>query len=589
MNNLKENTIKAENILVSVQHKKNRELIIKLLKDEYKIQTQKNKKRHDLIIVDLFAFKNNKNQIKLMKNKEKPVYLPTLLIVSKNDKKMLDEINIIDNNIIDNIIEIPVEKSIFKIQIQNLLHTRELSLQAEKNYYRLAEKSPVGISVLSNKEILYVNFSFMKILGLDRKEILNKSILSFINDKFNEEFKKYLNEEPNNSIEILLNNHYENKWVEIRNSKILYQGKECKLLIVTDITERKKSQKEIEYISFHDKLTGLYNRAYFQEELKRLNTKRQLPLSIIMGDMNGLKLVNDAFSHNVGDELLKKISYILEDTVRDEDIVGRLGGDEFGILLPNTNREKAIKIRERIKKACNEAESKPIDLSLALGVGVKTSVEMDISDIYKEAEDRMYRNKITGSESIRNSILTTLENTLQEKTHESKEHAQRIENLAIKFHQRLNLPPDKLDELKLLAKLHDIGKVAIPENILKKPGNLSDDEYETVKEHPESGYRIVKEIPSLAHIANGILSHHEQWNGSGYPQGLKEEEIPYIARIISILDTFDVITHERSYKESQTKEQALKEIQRCAGSQFDPELVKEFIELTKENNLKIYK
>jgi len=582
MYKLKENTIKAENILLLIEHKKNQELIVKLLKDKYKIQTQKTKKRQDLIIVDYFAFKNNKNKIKLMKNKEKPVYLPTLLIVSKNDKKILDEINIVDNNIIDNIIEIPVEKSVFKIQIQNLLHTRELSLQAEKNYYRLAEKSPVGISVLSQKEILYVNFSFIKILGLKRKEILNKSILSFINDKFNEDFLKYLKEEPKSSIEILLNNSQGNKWVEIRNSKIVYQGKECKLLIVTDITERKKSQKEIEYISFHDKLTGLYNRAYFQEELKRLNTKRQLPLSIIMGDMNGLKLVNDAFSHNVGDEFLKKISYILEDTVRDEDIVGRLGGDEFGILLPNTDREKAIKIRERIKKACNEAESKPIELSLALGVGVKTSVEMDISNIYKEAEDRMYRNKITGSESIRNSILTTLENTLQEKTHESKEHAQRIENLAIKFHEILNLPPDKLDELKLLAKLHDIGKVAIPENILKKPGNLNDEEYETVKEHPESGYRIVKEIPSLAHIANGILSHHEQWDGSGYPQGLKKEEIPYIARIISILDTFDVITHERSYKASQTKEQALKEIQRCAGSQFDPELVKEFIKLTKE-------
>ncbi|NSW76479.1 MAG: PAS domain-containing protein, partial [Candidatus Atribacteria bacterium] len=296
-----------------------------------------------------------------------------------------------------------------------------------------------------------------------------------------------------------------------------------------NITERKKAEEKIRYLSFHDTLTGLYNRLFFQEELRRLDVSRQLPLSIIMGDVNNLKLVNDAFGHEAGDELLRKIALVLLRSCRKEDIVARWGGDEFLILLPKTSSEVAREIIERIRRLCQEESERiggNIPLSISLGCATKEKKEEAIQDIINEAESRMYRNKLVESRSARSVLIVSLERSLWEISEETEVHSQRLKDIALRMGAMLGLSTTELDALELLARLHDLGKLGVARSILTKPGPLDEKEWEEIKRHPDIGYRIAQVSPELLPVAEGILTHHERFDGSGYPQGLKGEEIP---------------------------------------------------------------
>jgi diguanylate cyclase (GGDEF)-like protein/PAS domain S-box-containing protein len=354
---------------------------------------------------------------------------------------------------------------------------------------------------------------------------------------------------------------------------VFYEG------TMVDITERKRADDQIRYLSFHDKLTGLYNRAYFEEELKRLDTNRELPISVIMGDLNGLKLVNDAFGHQEGDKLLTQIAKILKESCRKEDVIARWGGDEFAIFLPRTGYRVAMEIIERIKLACRPGSQDLMQVSIALGAVTKEDPLQDIREILKEAEKRMYRNKLIESKCILDSIISSLQRTLFEKSYESEEHTYRLRRLALQIGRTVGLPGGQLDDLELLATLHDIGKIGVPEGVITKPGILSPEEWELIRKHPEIGYRIARSSLELAPIAEAILAHHEWWDGGGYPRGLKGEEIPLISRIIAMVDAYDVMTHAQPYKEAMSQKEALQELQKKAGSQFDPKLTAMFIEM----------
>jgi len=195
----------------------------------------------------------------------------------------------------------------------------------------------------------------------------------------------------------------------------------------------------------------------------------------------------------------------------------------------------------------------------------------------------MYQNKLSESRSSKSNIVQGLLNTLSAKSSETKEHAMRMTNLAFHFGEELNFSNSELNRLSLLATMHDIGKTTISEEILNKPGSLSEEEWKIVKRHSEQGYKIATASEEFALIADEILTHHEKWDGSGYPNGLKGEEIPYLARNISIVDAYDVMTNERPYSKAISKEEALTEIKECAGSQFDPELAEGFIKIMKNN------
>lgn len=349
-----------------------------------------------------------------------------------------------------------------------------------------------------------------------------------------------------------------------------------------DITELKEVEAETRYLSYHDQVTGLYNRSYFEEQMKKMDRPECLPISIICGDVNGLKLINDAFGREAGDKLLVNVAQVLQRHCREEDIIARWGGDEFACLLPATDAAAAERICEKIRIECAKIVPEPVSPSLALGTATKVHPECDLADVLKQAEERMLRNKLVESTSARSAIIVSLTRMLREKSNETEEHADRMKDLAVELGMRLGLPASELDALAVMAALHDIGKIAIPEYILNKPGRLTEEEWERIKCHPEIGYRIAQSSPDLAPIAEAIWAHHERWDGKGYPRGLKGEEIPLLSRIISIVDAYDVMVHGRPYKDPMQKEDALAELVRCAGTQFDPHLVEVFVEMMAE-------
>ena len=350
--------------------------------------------------------------------------------------------------------------------------------------------------------------------------------------------------------------------------------------ITQDITEKKKLEAQLNDLVFRDDLTGLYNRRYFEHEMDRLaDIEAYLPLSIIMGDVNNIKIINDSMGHQEGDRVLQTVAQILQRVVRPTDIVARWGGDEFTLLLPNTSDQEAQHLCAVIEQESAKIErSGPIP-SLGLGYATKTSPQQQIIEVLRNAEDRMFRHKMTNAKSSRNILVSSLQRTLAEKSYETEEHARHLQNLALALGEEIGLAEHELTKLSLGALLHDVGKVAIPERILDKPGPLSKEEWEIMKQHPESGYRIVASSPELLEVAEIVLSHHEYWNGQGYPRNLKGEEIPLAARIISIVDAYDAMTTDRPYKASIAPEQALQEIERCSNAQFDPLLTAKFIVL----------
>jgi len=377
-------------------------------------------------------------------------------------------------------------------------------------------------------------------------------------------------------------------------NKNIFSENEIRLLkiftdVITSAFSKHIDNKKIRELTFKDNLTGLYNRRYFETELEMLDVKRQLPLSIIMADINGLKIINDSLGHKIGDEMLIKSAEILKGETRDEDILARYGGDEFVLLLPKTGKAESEKIIDRIKRNLKDTKTDKLEISIALGSASKTNITQNINDILKKADNNMYQNKLSESRSTKSKIVQGLLNTLVVKSEETKEHALRMAKLASAFGNKLRLPNSELNRLNLLSKLHDIGKTTIEEKILKKPGKLTDREWNTIKEHPERGSRIANSSEEFALIAEEIHAHHERWDGKGYPRQLNGTDIPYLARIIAIIDAYDVMTNERSYKDAIPKKEALEEINRCSGSQFDPELADEFINMVNKpilNNLK---
>ncbi len=353
-----------------------------------------------------------------------------------------------------------------------------------------------------------------------------------------------------------------------------------------DITRLKKTQDELYFMIDHDDLTGLYNRRRYEKELYRVDTENRIPLSVIIADINGLKLINDSFGHTEGDKMIIKSAELISKCCRKSDFLAKTGGDEFTILMPDADVNDAKMLIESIQKVFNEynnsIENDAYHINLAFGTETKTSHDEAFSQISKKAEDYLQQSKLLVKSSSSSAVIASIRAAMQEKSHETEVHSERIARLSKQVGVKLDLSQIELDHIELLATLHDIGKVGIAESILLKPGKLDPDEWNEMKKHPDIGYRIAMSSPNLAPIAEYILCHHERWDGKGYPRNLMGTDIPLISRIIAVADAFDAMTEDRVYRKAVSLDEAIEEISSCAGTQFDPDIAKIFIDVIEE-------
>jgi len=465
--------------------------------------------------------------------------------------------------------------------------------ESEEKYRLIAENVSDVISVfnVTKNKFTYVSPSVLNVRGFTAEEAMNESLEESLTP---EAFVVARNVVARNVKEFMENpkepKNYISEgqqsckngdliWVEIsRKYRYNSEGDIESVGIIRNIEERKKAEKQVFYISYHDQLTGLYNRRFYEEELKRLDTKKNLPLTIVMGDANGLKLINDSFGHAMGDELLRKAAEVIKSGCRADDVIARLGGDEFVIILPKTDAFGTEQIIKRIKDLSLKENVRNIDISISFGYATKINEEENIQDTFKYAEDFMYRHKHSESLGTRRKTIDLVMNTLYKKSSREQLHSIKVSELCEAIAAKMGFSESDVSQIKIAGLMHDIGKIEIDEKILNKPEKLSKDEWDRVQRHPEIGYRILSSVNEFSVMAEDIFEHHERWDGKGYPRGLKGEESSLSARIIAVADAYDAMTTNRTHEKALSEEEAIIEIRRCSGTQFDPEVAKVFVE-----------
>jgi diguanylate cyclase (GGDEF)-like protein len=369
-----------------------------------------------------------------------------------------------------------------------------------------------------------------------------------------------------------------NKWLNfyVFSPKKGYFG-----VLSRDITERKKLEQLMIQQAYNDPVTGLYNRTFFEEEMSRINENltQYMPVSILSIDIDGLKVINDTLGHKAGDDLLKNAASIISDALGENATVARIGGDEFGVILVNTGYDLAIEKKNKIIELMEQFNSANnfVPVSMSIGAAAFNEMDIDIYDTFKRSDDRMYKDKISQSVDVADKVTDILTAALRKSDFGGEGHIERMVHMAQIMSMLVDIPDDRKRNLILLAKMHDIGNIEIPDGLLYKPGKLTEKEYEIIKEHVKLGFNIASRSRDLTHIAELILFHHERWDGKGYPKGLKGLQIPIECRILAIIDSYDAMTSKRVYRERMSKEAAIEELRRCAGSQFDPEITSLFI------------
>lgn len=344
----------------------------------------------------------------------------------------------------------------------------------------------------------------------------------------------------------------------------------------TVITSQKERELYIEKISQTDALTGLFNRRYFDAIWAKLVEESLTPIGFIMADVNGLKLVNDAFGHAKGDALLKAVSSVIQNSIDSEDIAFRFGGDEFMILAPKSDAQKIEALIDTLKIALSQVVFDAFETSVSFGYGIKANRSDHLSDVLRIADEMMYAHKTIESEEMRLNTIEKIMNTLFEASIEEKAHSEQVMAVSQKIGEKMQLPKEQLEVLKTSAKFHDIGKIGVKAYLLNKEGGLSRTERHEVQRHSEVGYHLLKGTQAYQASAVVVLHHHEWFDGSGYPKGLSGDDIPLLSRIVAIADAYHAfILREKS--QENTLKKACEEIKRFAGSQFDPEIVSFFL------------
>ena len=351
-----------------------------------------------------------------------------------------------------------------------------------------------------------------------------------------------------------------------------------------ELAERTLAEQVLQFSNEHDALTGLFNRRYFEAKLVSLRQTGAKGVGVICCDLDGLKLVNDTFGHAAGDVMLQRTAAMLREVLPEPTLIARVGGDEFVVLLTEVDESLLRQAYGKLQvyKQAGMQDSEEFPLQISVGYRYRYQCEPDSNELdqmLKEADDEMYRQKLSSTHSNRNVVVQTIMKMLEIRDYATEGHSQRMGDLAVALAEQIGLANNSKNDLRLLAQFHDLGKIGVPDQILLKPGPLTAEERKEMERHSEIGHRIAMVVPEFLPVADLILKHHEWWNGTGYPLGLQGDSIPVENRILSIVDAYDAMTSDRPYRAAMTQRAAIEELRRCRGSQFDPVLVDQFITL----------
>ncbi|MDZ4195888.1 MAG: PAS domain S-box protein [Candidatus Izemoplasmatales bacterium] len=424
-------------------------------------------------------------------------------------------------------------------------------------------------------QFIYVNPAYEKMMGMDKSQIIGKTVLELMpdtEDYWIQEFSKVaMTQVP----ERYTNYAKEfDKWFSVS----VYSPNEGEFaVLITDVTSIIKHEEELEYISKHDDLTSIPNRYYFNDTLPTIDKEANYPIAIMMMDINGLKLINDSFGIEAGNVALKQVSSTLQLLKKETDFIARIGSDEFVMICPRTTLKQIQEIKKRISEQISTFVIHDIQYSLAIGFEVKQSSDQALVDVLKRAENNLFKDKIIHGQSTRGHAIMSIFATLTNKYFEEQVHSTSVSRYCRLIGEQLHLPERDLAELALAGKLHDIGKIAIPDDVLKKPGKLSVEEWKVMMDHTINGYEILRAADEYSDLATYALTHHERIDGRGYPNGLAGNDIPLFSRIICIADAFEAMTSDRVYKKAIKMTEAIQELIKHSGTQFDEELVSIFI------------
>jgi len=370
--------------------------------------------------------------------------------------------------------------------------------------------------------------------------------------------------------------------------------------------------RKLESLANEDGLTGLYNHRFFYDALDilmKICEKGNKPVAMMFIDIDYFKIYNDVNGHQMGDEVLRTIGFILKNSFRRNDVVARYGGEEFAIILPNTSESDAIKLAEKLRSKIEKTyfsgeENQPNGkLTVSIGISIYPDKAKNAIELFKSADDALYRakffekNKVETYTSILDELkidtedehidiitsIKTLISVINAKDKYTYGHVERVVIYSRLLADKLELNDKNKKDLVYGAYMHDIGKINIPKEILNKNMPLTSEEWEVMKQHSVNGVEIIKSVESLKEIAPLILHHHERYDGKGYPGNLKGDNIPYLVRMLTVVDCFDAMTSSRPYNKRKTYKEAIDELKKCRGTQFDKDIADAFIQVIMES------
>ncbi|MCK9604472.1 MAG: PAS domain S-box protein [Candidatus Omnitrophica bacterium] len=514
---------------------------------------------------------------------------------------------------------------------------QEALQDSETRFRRLFEAAQDGILILKadTGEITEVNKFLVDLLGYSREEFLGRKLWeigAFIDvDKSKVAFRelqtkgyvRYEDMPLQTKAGRLIDVEFVSNVYEVDHTRVI----QCNIRNITEFkAERERMNKKLEQLALKDSHTGLYNHRYLKEAIGvnfSQTERRSSLLSVIMMDLDYFKSINDVYGHVFGDLVLKQFAMLLTKTVRPYDVVIRYGGEEFIIISPDTDRAGALILANRILENIqlhnfgNKKHSIRLKLSLAVATYPEDDVHkgmelVDLADqilnkVKESGGNRVFSStdiKITSKSSSQSPDIHLLKEkisrltkradqslieetlafakALELKDHYTGEHVERTVHYAIKLSQELKFSSERSELIRQAATLHDVGKVGISEKILQKNSRLSKKEFEEVKKHPQIGVDIIRPIHSLHPVIPALLYHHERWDGKGYPYGLSRQQIPLMARIVSVAAVYQALVSDRPYRNAYPKEEAIEIIQKSSGTQFDPDIVNSFLKVLQE-------